>query len=193
MNLFEAPVSPTDAIELDSANLVDLYYLPLYRFALSLAKSSADACDLTQETFLIWATKGHSLHDKSKVKTWLFTTLYREFLLGRRQKKRLVAIEDLAPGEQDIPDVDADVVMKMDAQLVLEALQEVDAVFREPLTLFYLKDFSYLEIADVLGAPMGTVMSRLSRGKIQLRARLAEKEKAGQAGNSRFRVLPDQT
>jgi RNA polymerase sigma-70 factor (ECF subfamily) len=67
----------------------------------------------------------------------------------------------------------------MDAQLVMEALQEVEPVFREPLTLFYLQDFSYLEIAEVLSVPIGTVMSRLSRGKAHLRARLAEKAKGG--------------
>ena len=67
----------------------------------------------------------------------------------------------------------------MDAQLVMVALQEIDPVFREPLTLFYLQDLSYIEIAEVLSVPIGTVMSRLSRGKTHLRARLAEKAKGG--------------
>src|SRR3954463_2331848 len=117
MNLVE--VTSPEPFEQEYTRLVDTYYAPLYRFALSLAKSGSDACDLTQETFLIWSTKGHALRDKSKVKTWLFTTLYREFLLSRRRGKRLVAIEDLSPGEQDIPGVDCDLVTKMDAQLVL--------------------------------------------------------------------------
>lgn len=170
--------SPTETIDLDCATLVGSYYESLYRFALSLAKSSSDACDLTQETFLIWSTKGHELRDKTKAKTWLFTTLYREFLRGRRRKQRLVALEDLAPDEQDVPDVSPDLVTKMDAQLVLETLQEIDAVYREPLTLFYLRDLSYLEIADVLALPLGTVMSRLSRGKIQLRTLFFMKNKS---------------
>jgi RNA polymerase sigma-70 factor, ECF subfamily len=67
----------------------------------------------------------------------------------------------------------------MDAQLVMDALQEVDPVFREPLTLFYLQDLSYIEIAEILSVPIGTVMSRLSRGKTHLRLRLDEKSKGG--------------
>ncbi len=159
--------------------LVETYYAALYRFALSLTKSSADACDLTQQTFFVWATKGESLRDVAKAKSWLFTTLYREFLRGRRRDSRVSAIEDLPPGEQELPDVEPDLIAKLDSQLVLEALQEVDPVFREPLTLFYLQDLSYNEIAEILSVPIGTVMSRLSRGKAHLRARLAEKTKGG--------------
>lgn len=162
------------------AELVEAHYAGLYRFALSLARNPADAGDLTQQTFFVWATKGESLRDATKAKTWLFTTLYREFLRVRRRGGRVTAIEDLPPGDQDVPDVEVDVVAKMDSQLVLAALQEVDEVFREPLTLFYLQDLSYVEIAEILGVPIGTVMSRLSRGKAHLRARLAEKAKGGE-------------
>lgn len=159
--------------------LVETYYASLYRFALSLTRSSADASDLTQQTFFIWATKGESLREQAKAKSWLFTTLYREFLRGRRRDARITAIEDLSPAEQDPPDVEPDLINKLDAQLVMDALQEVDPAFREPLSLFYLQDLSYLEIAEILSVPIGTVMSRLSRGKAQLRARLAEKAKGG--------------
>lgn len=160
--------------------LVDAHYAALYRFALSLARNIADASDLTQQTFYIWATKGHSLRDETRVKTWLFTTLYREFLRQRRRGARTTALDDLPEGEQDVPDIEVDVIGKMDAQLVLAALQEVPEVFREPLTLFYLQDLSYLEIGEILGVPIGTVMSRLSRGKAQLRAALAQKANAGE-------------
>ena len=159
--------------------LVETDYASLYRFALSLTRSSADASDLTQQTFFIWATKGESLREQAKAKSWLFTTLYREFLRGRRRDSRVTAIEDLSPAEQDPPDVEPDLINKLDAQLVMDALHEVDPVFREPLSLFYLQDLSYIEIAEILSVPIGTVMSRLSRGKAQLRARLAEKAKGG--------------
>ena len=72
-----------------------------------------------------------------------------------------------------------DVVAKMDSALVMEALQEVEVAFREPLALFYLQDLSYTEIAAILDVPIGTVMSRLSRGKARLRALLAEKSRGG--------------
>jgi len=158
--------------------LVDAYYAPLYRFALSLARNPADAGDLTQQTFYVWATKGSALRDGSKVKTWLFTTLYREFLRGRRRGARVTALDDLPPGEEDPPAAETDLALNMDAQGVVEALQEVDEVFRAPLTLFYLEDLPYQEIADLLEVPIGTVMSRLSRGKAQLRAALARKATA---------------
>ena len=164
-------------MEADSfTQLVDGHYTPLYRFALSLARNTADACDLTQQTFYVWATKGHALRDGSKVKTWLFTTLYREFLRGRRRGMRTTALEDLSPGESDPPAAEVNLAVRLDAQLVVEALQEVDEAFRAPLTLFYLEDMPYQEIADMMEVPIGTVMSRLSRGKAQLRAALARKE-----------------
>lgn len=159
--------------------LVETYYAALYRFALSLTRSPTDASDLTQQTFFIWATKGDALREISKAKAWLFTTLYREFLRGRRRDSRITAIDDLPAADQDPPDQDTEAISKIDAELVMAALQEIEPAFREPLTLFYLQDLSYLEIAEILSVPIGTVMSRLSRGKLHLRARLAEKATGG--------------
>ena len=156
--------------------LVDSHYAGLYRFALSLAKNSTDAGDLVQQTFFIWATKGHGLREMAKAKSWLFTTLYREFLRGRRRESRATSLEDLPPGEADVAAEEVDRVARLDAASVVAALQEVDDVFRAPLTLFYLQDLSYNEIAETLDVPIGTVMSRLSRGKAQLRAALAREE-----------------
>lgn len=165
--------------------LVDAHYMPLYRFALSLAKNSADAGDLVQQTFFIWATKGHGLRESTKAKSWLFTTLYREFLRGRRRDSRATSLEDLPSGETDVAAEEVDRVARLDAASVVAALQSVDEVFRAPLTLFYLEDLSYLEIAEALEVPIGTVMSRLSRGKAQLRAALANRAEAAKA-----RVIP---
>ena len=66
-------------------DIVSAYYQPLYRFGYSLAKNEHEAGDLVQQTFFIYAEKGDSLRDQSKVKSWLFTTLYREFLRHRRK------------------------------------------------------------------------------------------------------------
>jgi len=159
--------------------LVDAHYAALYRFALSLAKNPADAGDLVQQTFFIWATKGHALRDAAKAKSWLFTTLYREFLRGRRRDARVTSVEDLPADEAELEAAEIDRVQRLDAALVVEALQEVDETFRAPLTLFYLEDLSYQEIAAALEVPVGTVMSRLSRGKVQLRSALARREAGG--------------
>ena len=161
------------------AQLVDAHYAPLYRFALSLARNGADAGDLVQQTFFIWATKGEGLRELSKAKSWLFTTLYREFLRGRRRDARSTSIEDLPPGEKDLASDDVDRASRMDAALVMAALQSVDETFRAPLTLFYIEDMSYQEIAEALEVPIGTVMSRLSRGKSQLRRALERAEIGG--------------
>ena len=154
----------------DFQQLADQQYAPLYRFALSLSKSEADASDLTQQTFFLWASKGDQLRDKSKAKSWLFTTLYREFLGRRRHEVRFPKVDLDEVLEEDIstsPNMNA-----LDGAMVLEALGEVEEPFRAVITLFYLEQFSYRDIAEVLEIPVGTVMSRLSRGKAQLRQRL---------------------
>src|SRR5437899_10039288 len=68
--------------------IVSEHYEQLFRFAMSLARSESDAWDLTQQTFYVWARKGHQLRNVSKVKTWLFTTLRRTFLEIRRRQVR---------------------------------------------------------------------------------------------------------
>jgi RNA polymerase sigma-70 factor (ECF subfamily) len=159
---------------LEFEQLVDAHYAALYRFAYSLAKNEMDAADLTQQTFYIWAEKGHDLRDAGKAKSWLFTTLYREFLGGRKHETRFPKVAfDEAPEEG----VDAPLAAeKIDAASALEALGRLDENYRAPLTLFYLKQFSYNEIAEVLNVPVGTVMSRLSRGKAELRKALSDQQ-----------------
>ncbi len=160
---------------LNFEDIVSAYYQPLYRFGYSLAKNEHEASDLAQQTFFIYAEKGDSLRDKSKVKSWLFTTLYREFLRRRRKEGRMDSYEpemlEAAGGS-----VEPHIRRTMDGNLAVEALEEVDEVYRNPLTLFYLKDLSYKEIAEVLDVPIGTIMSRLSRGKAQLREIFKRKE-----------------
>src|SRR5947207_1749500 len=95
-----------DVAEKTFEQVVDAFYEALYRFALSLAQNEAEACDLTQQTFYLWAAKGYQLRDRSKVKTWLFTTLYHEFLGSRRRQQRHphVALDEAAA---DIPPVNS--------------------------------------------------------------------------------------
>ncbi|TVR49590.1 MAG: RNA polymerase sigma factor [Puniceicoccaceae bacterium] len=155
----------------DFSSIVDAYYRDLFRFALSLARNPDDAADLTQQTFFIYAEKQHTVRNEKAVKSWLFTTLYREFLRNRRHANRFepMSVED---GPNHEPTESDDPITAVDAQTALDCLQQLDDTFRAPLTLFYLEDFSYQEIANVLDIPIGTVMSRLSRGKSQIRKRL---------------------
>lgn len=154
-------------------DLVERYYQSLYRFALSLARNEVIAADLTQETFYLWAAKGHQLRDATKVKSWLFTTLHREFLRRQRHATRFPHHETSLV-EHELPVVASTVVNDLDAVIVMQALQRVDEHYRVPLAMFYLEDFSYKEIAEILEVPAGTVMSRLARGKAQLRAFLGD-------------------
>jgi RNA polymerase sigma-70 factor, ECF subfamily len=152
---------------MDFESLVACYYEPLYQFAFSLARAEADACDLTQQTFCIWAAKGHQLRDASKVKTWLFTTLHREFLGSRRRQTRFPHIE-LEQAATELPAVSAPTVNRLDAGQVLETLARLDEIYQAPVALFYLQDYSYNEIAEILEVPLGTVKSRLTRGLSRL-------------------------
>jgi len=161
--------------------LVDLYYPLLYRFAFSLTNSESDACDLTQETFLIWARKGHQMRDQGKVKSWLFTTLHREFLQKRRRITRFPQIE-ISEAEPELPEIAPATPEKLDRQTVHAALAKLDDHFQSAVTLFYLEDYTYPEIAEILEVPLGTVKSRISRGVAQLQQLLAKPELLARGG-----------
>jgi|ERR1043166_2846538 RNA polymerase sigma-70 factor (ECF subfamily) len=157
---------------LNFERVVAQYYEPLYQFAFSLTRAEADACDLTQQTFYVWATKGHQLRDPAKVKTWLFTTLHRQFLESRRRLTRFPH-HDLETASSELPLISPKTAMVLDSAQVLQALGRVDEIYQAPVALFYLEDRSYKEIAEILDVPMGTVKSRISRGIAQLQALLA--------------------
>ena len=150
------------AESLDFESLVTRHYGPLYQFAFSLTRDESNACDLTQQTFCIWAAKGHQLRDPSKVKTWLFTTLHREFLSSCRRQTRFPNVE-LDGAAAELPVVPPADVNRLDAAQALEALAQLDEIYRAPVALFYLQDYSYNEIAEILDVPLGTVKSRLAR------------------------------
>ena len=159
--------------DLNFESLVTQYYQSLYQFAFSLAQNEADACDLTQQVFYIWATKGHQLRDATKVKTWLFTTLHREFLESRRRQTRFPHIE-LHEAAPELPNLSPALANQLDSQQVLKAMTQVDEIFKPALALFYLEDCSYKEIAAILEIPIGTVKSRLARGIAQLHELLSD-------------------
>ena len=160
--------------------MVEEYYGPLFRFAMSLTRSESDAGDLTQQTFYIWATKGSQLRDNSKAKSWLFTTLHRVFLVGRRKQQKFAHQELETVSEQLTADVPS-VGDGSDCSEVLAALAKVDELYQAGVALFYLEDCSYKEIAEILEVPIGTVKSRIARGIAQLRRILLSEERTREA------------
>ena len=170
--------------ELEFESVVARFYEPLYQFAFSLTHNEADACDLAQETFYVWAIKGHQLRDQAKVKTWLFTTLHRQFLQSRRRQIRFPH-EELDAAQTYLPTVAPEAPRRIDCHHVLALLQEVDEVYRAPLALFYLEDTPYKDIAAILEIPMGTVKSRMARGIAQLQRLLVERPPLTGEGGAR--------
>ncbi len=154
------------------ADLVDAHYQALFRFGMSLTRDSNRASDLVQETFCIWAEKNGQLRDRTKAKTWLFTTLHREFLSQRRRSARFSDEPVDEARLEAVASADDDAERQMDSQRALELLGALDETYRAPIALFYLQQHSYKEIAEILDVPIGTVMSRLSRGKEMLRKRM---------------------
>jgi len=151
----------------DFESLVRDHYRDLYHFACSLTRAPDEASDLVQETFHIWAKKGSQLRDLRSAKSWLFTTLHREFLQTRRRQTRFPEIE-LDDVPEALPATDVSLADQLDSSAVLAALNELGEAYRAPLALYYLQDYSYREIAEILDVPLGTVQSRIARGKIRL-------------------------
>lgn len=159
--------------DLDFEQLVREFYAPLYRFAWSLSQNESDASDLVQQTFYQWARKGHQLSNPAKVKSWLFTTLHREFL-GRRRHDTRFPHHELTDVEAELPEAPPEIPKHLDCEVVLRCLNRMDETFLAPISLFYLEDYSYNEIASILEIPLGTVKSRISRGLVQLQQMLAD-------------------
>jgi RNA polymerase sigma-70 factor (ECF subfamily) len=158
--------------ETDYEPAVAAFYEALYAFGYSLAGNADDASELTQETYCRLLTKGGQLRDPSKVKSWLFTTLYRVFLGWKQRRARLPHFE-IGSVEGELPVITPAEVDVLRDDAIREALLELEEHHRTPLILYYLDDHSYEEIAGILDVPIGTVMSRLSRAKALLRQRLA--------------------
>lgn len=171
-----SPSSGENSFGLEVNGLAESYYRTLYQFALSLTHSESDARDLTQHTFYILQIKGQQLRDRSKVRAWLFTTLHRAFLQVKRREIRFHHHE-LSEVEAELPWISEHKAVDLDAADVLNALARVEENFRAPLALFYLEECPYKEIAQILGVPLGTVKSRISRGIIQLQGLLGLRDR----------------
>ena len=118
------------------------------------------------------------------MKSWLFTTLHREFLAKRRRLVRFPHHE-LAEVEEELPELPPELPQRLDWEVAAECLAQVEPTFQAPVALFYLEDYSYNQIAEILDIPLGTVKSRISRGIAQLQKKLSQRGATGAATQRR--------
>lgn len=167
---------PSGDAEWDIRRLIADYHAALYRYAFRLSGDVADAEDLTQQAFLIAHQKIGQVRESAKVKRWLFRVLRNCFLKSCRKMRPVNA----GAIEMEIDEIPADVTEdEIDRQQLQLALNDLPPEFRVVVTMFYFEEMSYKEIAAELEIKIGTVMSRLSRGKTRLRQRLFRSHAAG--------------
>ncbi len=148
----------------------------LYRVAFHLAKEPDEAQDLVQETYARALGSYQQFAPGTHLKAWLTKILYNFFFDHYHQTKRWVSVEDKA-GEEDEerdywervptenPGPESQILLKELNVKVTDALKKLPEEFRMPIILVDMGDFSYAEAAEVLSCPLGTVRSRLFRGR----------------------------
>src|SRR6187401_2975328 len=171
----DSDVEPEDEFTRDALSYVD----SLYGTALRLTRRPADAEDLVQETYLKAFRASGQFERGTNLKAWLFTILHNTFRNQRRHDVRnpvdvdsetVEQAADIAAEDQTPEQLLTRQTLDADLQAALDALPEA---FRQAVWLRDVEEFSYAEIAQVLGVPIGTVMSRISRGRRMLYERLA--------------------
>jgi RNA polymerase sigma-70 factor, ECF subfamily len=146
----------------------------LYRVAFHLVrKRNEDAEDLIQETFIKAYKSFHQLNDRQKCRAWLTSILYNTFVNKYRKEERISIISQ--PIEESIiyqEYTETEILRGVMDQEVSIALFELPEEYSSIVILSDIEDLSYKEISEILGIPIGTVRSRLSRGRRLLRGRL---------------------
>jgi RNA polymerase sigma-70 factor (ECF subfamily) len=156
------------------------YVHGLYGMALRLVRNSADAEDLVQDTYLKALRFADKFAAGSNLKAWLFTILTNTFRNRRRGEGRdpvdvdseLVDTLGFAAPDESPEQLLLRATLDADLQAALDTLPDA---FREAVWLRDVEEFTYAEIAQMLEVPIGTVMSRISRGRRLLHDRLAER------------------
>jgi RNA polymerase sigma-70 factor (ECF subfamily) len=155
----------------------------LYGAAMRMTRNPSDAEDLIQETFLRAYRGFRGFTEGTNLKAWLYRILTNTFINSyrKRQREPVTVLEDEIPDwylygtEQSEASAETEVLDRMPDADVKEALDALPEQFRMAVWLADVEGFSYKEIAEILDVPIGTVMSRLHRGRKALEKRLWEK------------------
>jgi len=158
----------------------------LYAAAMRLTKNPSDAADVVQETFLKAYQAFHQFEQGTNLKAWLYRILTNTYINLYRKRSR----EGFQQGLEDMEEwqlgdaqsltqtagrsAEAEAIDRMPASVVKDALHELPEDFRMVVYFADVEGLSYQEIATIMDSPVGTVMSRLSRGRKSLRAVLAD-------------------
>ncbi len=179
-------VPETDAERTERFEAEALAYLDqLYGAALRMTRNPSDAEDLVQETFAKAFASFHQFTPGTNLKAWLYRILTNTFINSYRKKQRQpqtsgTDVEDwqLARAEAHtstgLRSAEMDALDRMPHSAVTDAMNALSPDFRLAVYLADVEGFSYKEIAEIMGTPIGTVMSRLNRGRNQLRTSLAD-------------------
>lgn len=173
----EAPTCPGDTFERQALP----HASQLYRAAFRLTHDHGHAEDLVQETLARAYVKFDQFTPGTNLGGWLYRIMLSSFYTGCRKRSRRPA-EVLAP-EQDAGgsaataaarSAEAVALGRMGDSAVVRALADLPAGYKTVIYLADVEDYRYAEIAEMLGIPIGTVMSRIHRGRAMMRAKLAE-------------------
>ncbi|MBI5059047.1 sigma-70 family RNA polymerase sigma factor [candidate division KSB1 bacterium] len=171
--------------------IVRRYRDPLFNFVVRLLGDSFFSEDIVQETFLRVYRNKHRYHQVAKFSTWIYTIASNlaKTELRRRKVRNFFSISSKGEDEKDydLIDQDTDIERDVDGVLKMESiLKEINALpfhFKEAVLLRDIQDLSYEEISQILDVPLGTVKSRVNRGRSRLQKRLkflVSEESAGE-------------
>jgi RNA polymerase sigma-70 factor, ECF subfamily len=148
----------------------------LFRLAMWLERNRADAEDVVQDTMIQALRSFHRYQPGTNCRAWLITILQRIVSNRRRAKGRSIIVSDPDDRIAHIVPFVPPVPQTLTDETVLATLRQMPMVFQEVIILCDVEDLSYKEAAEALAIPIGTVMSRLHRGRAQLRTELAATE-----------------